>query len=521
MPLASSRVAELLSRLESGWPPLPYPPLDELLSVWNEEVAPIVIEKRETDAIYFRTGLPKSHLRGSGCVDCMAFSGASPELPAKAKEFVQQRSAPGQLLFVFGHSKAAESAALVVKSERCITFSRLRISQAWTSGHMLADCEAAIKDHVPIQMLMPYDITVSAAGAMFYGRKTELTKLLHEDNQSFAITGPGRIGKTSLAKKLEQELLFRGDPERPAVFFVDFMECADKSPTALARKIAMAIEPGRRADRTKPDDLARFIEFQRHRLGSKVTLIFDEVDEVCLTSLFREQLAVPARNDHARFILVGRSGLLRFTKDNSHPLASRLRVMRLGEIDAESARKLLLEPINDLGLEFENFDRTFDLVSRQTGRSPHMIQFYGQRLIELAMERGEKRILMRYADELKWDHQTACFFLSPLDDLKQEPLAHVIALALLKALPNQITPVTIQDLGRMHGLSISHSQAIEIGDILIGHNVLTWADGGGFKIANEALPEYAGKMGYLTRGLEEAKRCVPSSARLKVETTSA
>jgi hypothetical protein len=364
-------------------------------------------------------------------------------------------------------------------------------------------------------MLMPFDITVSAAGRMFYGRAAELGRLLHEDGQSFAVTGPGRIGKTSLVKRLRDVLVARGDPGRITAFVVDFLGSDDKSPNALARKIAMSIDSGRRADRTTSDSLVGFIEYQKHRLGCKPTLIFDEVDEVCMSSLFKDQITLSARHDHARFILVGKGGLLRFTKDNSRALSSRLRVIRLGEIDLEPARRLLCEPILDLGLEFEDFERTFDMVNRQTGRSPHMIQFFGQRLVELAAEQGSRRVLVQYVNDLKWDHQTACFFLSPLDDLKQEPLAHAAALALLKAAPSVITPITIQDIGRLNGLSLSHDEAVEIGDILVIQNILLWADGGGYRIASSALPEYAGKMGYLTRGLEEAKQLIPNSQRVK------
>ena len=233
-------------------------------------------------------------------------------------------------------------------------------------------------------------------------------------------------------------------------------------------------------------------------------LILDEVDEVCTTSLFREQISAPARHEHCRYILVGRGGLLRFTKDNSKPLASRLRVLRLAEIDIESARKLLFEPINELGLKCEDFERTFELVKRQTGRSP--IQFYGQRLVELAVEQSSQKILLRHVDQLKWDHSTATFFLSPLDDLRNSPTARFTALALLKVGWESITPGSIQEVGRLHGVSISHSEAVDIADTLVVQNILSWVEGGGYRIANEALPEYAGKMGYLTHGLEEARR---------------
>ena len=104
---------------------------------------------------------------------------------------------------------------------------------------------------------------------------------------------------------------------------------------------------------------------------------------------------------------------------------------------------------------------------------------------------------------------------SLLDDLKKEPLTRAVALALLKAARGEITPVTIQELGRMHGLEILHGDAVEIGDTLVIHNILSWAEGGCYRIANEALPEYAGKMGYLTKGLEEAKRQAISSLSAK------
>lgn len=81
-----------------------------------------------------------------------------------------------------------------------------------------------------------------------------------------------------------------------------------------------------------------------------------------------------------------------------------------------------------------------------------------------------------------------------------------------------ITPGTIQDVGRRFEVPIPHSQAVEIGDILVIQNILSWADSSwsgeaGYRIANEALPMYAGKMGYLTRGFEEAKAAAGAALR--------
>src|SRR5436190_305782 len=124
-----------MARLSAGWPALPYPPLEEMLAAWKEAVSPVPVSViREKDTLHFQASLPKSHLRGSQAVYCLAVSGATPELPTRIREFVRRCSAPGRLIFVFCFSEAAEAAAKsIVKSERCVIWGVRAISDAWPS----------------------------------------------------------------------------------------------------------------------------------------------------------------------------------------------------------------------------------------------------------------------------------------------------------------------------------------------------------------------------------------------------
>ena len=235
-------------------------------------MAPLEVFRQEADAIHFQTSLGNSRLRGVGSLRCLMLGGKSLTMGTAAEAFVRENSDQGRLLFFFCLSTAAEEAVRkAVRSDRCVIYGAEQVVESWSSDQFSVSCEKQVRGNVPLRMLTPYDITVSATGPMFYGREAELGRLSQEDGQSFAVTGAGRIGKTSLVKKYKAELLRKGDPAHDAVFYLDFFECDDKSPDSLARRIAMTMDSSRRADRTRADDLASFIEYQAHRLHRKPT----------------------------------------------------------------------------------------------------------------------------------------------------------------------------------------------------------------------------------------------------------
>jgi hypothetical protein len=322
---------------------------------------------------------------------------------------------------------------------------------------------------------------------------------------SFAIAGPSRIGKTSLVKRHQKELTRLRHPSALATFYVDCYACGENKPDGLARTIAMEIDGSSRSARMKLDDLMNFLRFQSHvRLGRPVELILDEVDEVCQSSVMGE-LARAARMGICRLILCGRGALLHTMLNQNSLLASRLELLRLEPLDERAARLLLLEPLLDFGLRVEEPDRLAEAVFGLTGRLPHLLQYYGRRLLELALQQRSETVSPRDIETLRWDFEAAQYFTSPLADLK-DPRSRLVAFSILNANGGQFTVPEVLDLAARAGLrDLHHLEAFQICNDLVINNVLAW-DKGSFRVANEALRYYARQLGFLDRVLEEARR---------------
>lgn len=504
---SSKNIAGTIEKLTAGWTEGPSPLVDEFLAFWKERVAPYEIRSRSAGALHFTTSLPNSRLRGAESIHCLALGGDAEGLGKMAEAFVREHSEPGRWLFFLSFSPAGDQALKATAGcERRVILSAEELRQILSEEDSIKALRGFVRRTIPVRSLMPYDILLSATGPMFYGRQAELKLLEEEDGQSFAVTGPSRIGKTSLVKRYRSQLFQRKDPSAQATFYIDCFEFQHRSPDAVARKIAMAIDAGSRAARTGADDIVGFLKQMKGHLGCRPTLILDEADEVCQSSLFYEQLNSAVRQGVCRLILSGRGNVLRLALGGKSGLAERLKPIFMRSLDNAAAKALLYEPMQELGIDFEDFDQCWQDLAGRTGRCPHLIQFYGQRLVELAHEEGIRRIQPRHLDLLHWDFTTVSYFLSPLDDLKQQPVPRAIALAILRSGAESFTTQEIQGIGASAGIVIGHDEAMETARTLVVQNVLGWNDGQGWRVANKALAEYAQRMGYLSGGFEEARR---------------
>jgi hypothetical protein len=342
---------------------------------------------------------------------------------------------------------------------------------------------------------------------MFFGRRGELDKLCFESDVSFAVAGPGRIGKTSLVNHYRRRLLPRlRDPQLHRTFHIDFYHCP-RDPNSVARFLAMKLDGSRRSNEITVNKLPDFLQYQRSQLGGPLNLLLDEVDNVCQSEAF-SALGEAAKRGYCRLVLIGKGELLDMMLYSETQLKQRLQLLRLSPLDEASARSLLLEPLSDLGFRIEDPDRLVEHVFRLTGRLPHLMQFFAKRLIELAIEEERNEISAAQVEMLKWDYDTAFFFLSPLDGKYLEnPEARLIAFLLLKERPAVITPAMLRSLVRRWDLALDEARALKLCNELVIHNVLTW-NREGFQIANEALADYASSFGLLNSAIETARRAL-------------
>jgi hypothetical protein len=102
----------------------------------------------------------------------------------------------------------------------------------------------------------------------------------------------------------------------------------------------------------------------------------------------------------------------------------------------------------------------------------------------------------------------AQFFIRPLAMLYDTDV-RLIALLLLKSGKNFFSVTDIINLAEAEGVRVTHARMLEICLELFINNILMWY-GGHYHIANDGLPLYAGKLGYLDRALNDARRTFQS-----------
>ena len=495
----------LIEALAKDWATKQYTHADEFVHRWGEIFQTDTAVKHYGDnSLRFTCDLGSIRLHGMAEVQCLVLGGEDAATLQAVRDFKQRMGNSGGLPFVLATSQYAwEQAHANLPRGRYLLLSPGELGQLFREQKPAARLKELLRTQIPLQRLIPYNHLLSVEGGMFFGRHSESDKLFYESDVSFAVAGPGRIGKTSLIKQYMRKLIRERDSQKTRTFLIDFYNCQN-DPNSVARFIAMRMDASRRSHEVTSSKLLDFLQYQRFQLGGPLNLLLDEVDHVCQNEAF-SILGEAAKLGHCRLILIGKGELLNMMLYSETQLKQRLQLLRLTALNESDARSLLLEPLTDLGFRLEDPDKLVEPVFRLTGRLPHLMQFFAKRLAELALEEKRGEISAAQAEMLKWDYDTAFFFLSPLNEKYLEnPEVRLIAFLLLKERPAEITPAKVCSLALQHEVVFDEVHALKRCNELVIHNVLVW-NRGGFQIANEALIEYAQHFGLLNGALESAR----------------
>jgi hypothetical protein len=505
-PLRSTKsrsLSGLFGRLAEGWSESQPGLALELVQVWRDSFQSGTEVKEVGEGLaYFTTDVSEICLRGCDDLHCLLLARPESEALAAVQEFRRRAAAPGRLLVILScREDAFRAVKSLIGQGLCLVLSP---AEALTlletpSVHYF---KKLLRWKVPLRALIPYNSLRPALGNLFVGRHAELHRLIQEEEVSWAIAGPGRIGKTSLAKEYRRRLIQSHDPRVPRLVEIDFYPCGDTSSQGVARFFAMGTESSSRSDRMTADGLVDFLRYQRAKRGGPLELLLDEVDEVCRGIAF-DRIGEAARLGLCRLILCGRGELLGMMLSQSAPLACRVELLRPAPLEETEARDLIVRPLTDLGLTVEEPQRLMDRLYRLTGRLPHLLQLYGKSLAERAIDENASRISLSAVDSLDCNFEIAQHVTSPLAEL-DDPEERFLALSLLKELPGEIAVAAAQALVTRYGFVLSQHRTLEILNRLVVANILSWRRGR-FGIANEALRSYAEVLGFLDTGLEEAR----------------
>ena len=301
---------------------------------------------------------------------------------AKVAEYADRELAYGEVLFVVAPADTHVPTSL--RQERPVAMldepSVRAISGIPKQDAAMAEFTKLLAGQVPPSLLAPWNPTRVAVGGRFYGRDKELASLTRERDTDFAISGPRRIGKTSLMRR-SVEITNRGLPrEHPVAFYISCQGARDRDAVIARITDSARSSTGDPAPSTGSTDVHRlWQEVAETMNGSRLLFYLDEMDDVLLWDLDNDRalskdLAWASENGYARFVLAGGHELARISTADRFPFSKKIATIRLGPPQEKHARRLIEEPMKDM-LFRVNYETTKHVLQR-SGRLPHLIHFF-------------------------------------------------------------------------------------------------------------------------------------------------
>jgi hypothetical protein len=500
-PLGERSLLALLAKVSSGWSADHSGVVEELIRRLRQKLSSSFETKCvDDDCLRLEVDLRSIHLRGMNEAPCLVMSGGGNI--KVAREFLRQSSQPRLVPFVLTLSESAlEMAKEIFPRGRFLLLSPGEVKELMRADNAHVYFTSRLREQIPTNRLVPYNILLPADDVTFFGRRSELDRLCNDEMTSYAIAGPGRVGKTSLVKRYESEMKRRRDPRMHCREYLSFLECNDKGSDGVARFVGMKVMASSRSDSMDTDKLLSSLKHHFRGIGGPMDLLMDEVDLVCQTEAF-SILGEAARMGLCRIILCGRGVLLRTMLDDKAPLANRLSLIRLGPLEQSAATELIVKPLTDLGFVFQDQEAFVEKTLRLTGCLPHLVQFYGKQLSEMVTAGGGNEIRMAHLDEFMSDFINVQFLIQPLNDLA-DPDTRLAGLLLVKEDAKNYPVKKVQDLMARFKVKLSIRRAMEVCNELVINNVLTWQNNL-YRVANEGLGHYARTTEYLDQAILEA-----------------
>jgi hypothetical protein len=147
----------------------------------------------------------------------------------------------------------------------------------------------------------------------------------------------------------------------------------------------------------------------------------------------------------------------------------------------------------DLGFSVEAASRIKAEIFNLTSGMPHLIQGYGDLLVDLAIRRNTDTISFDDVNSVREDYLTFIYALGPLQDLSDN-LSRLVALLLIKRDLRDITVHLVTDLLQAEGFHVDTAKATEICNDLVICNVLIWKNAG-YRVANLDIARHARNVG--------------------------
>lgn len=250
----------------------------------------------------------------------------------------------------------------------------------------------------------PYILNNATPARMFYGREREAATVLQTiATNSVAILGSRRIGKTSLIRRLLQELgkmrfqTFFGDCQTVRTWG-DFGDLARRK-----WEVELPTE-------FRPDNLADLVAQLSARGEGQVIILLDEIDQLLDWDSLTSSDSVPegffracrslSQEGAAHFVFSGERRIANRLWDPLSPHWNFCREVQLAQLDKTDALSLLVDPLRAMNIEIVDGPAFEDVAWSRTSGHPQIVQYLGDRLIRSLDDRTDRRNLTLSAEDV-------------------------------------------------------------------------------------------------------------------------
>ncbi|MCB0171378.1 MAG: ATP-binding protein [Anaerolineae bacterium] len=312
-------------------------------------------------------------------------------------------------------------------------------TQIQNSNSPTSETLQILLSQMPRSQLAPYETNKPVVGNQFFGRRSEINKVLQHPDTNYLFIGIRRIGKTSLLKEIKRQM-DHIDPPKNGQTRRLYVDCTViSSEEEFLQTLTFQLAPTElkllmgRAAQSKRYQSMMFDRFYSMH-GGPITFLIDELDRLLVHlsnhwDLF-DALRAASSAGKARFIMAGFRQALDASTNQQSPFFNLATSIRLGRLKRSDIKDMIVGPMERLHIHIQNREGVINRINRETASLPNYVQFYCKTLLEQLDEKGGDTIT---EDDLRAIYENREFRDFILDTFMSntEPFERVLVYALI------------------------------------------------------------------------------------------
>ena len=260
-----------------------------------------------------------------------------------------------------------------------------------------------ILEQSDLTKISPFVINSTTPKQMYYGREKEEATLINTlASHSIALLGSRKIGKTSLLRNARDSL-------KSAGFSPFFLDCQTVNNWEAFGEMASRYWNINLPATFEPKNLFDMVKVFKQKNNKNVVFLLDEIDQLVNWDSLHEKELVPeaffkacrtiSQNGEAQFVFSGERTISEKLWDPHSPHWNFCKPLQLRQLDKDSTRELILQPLNALQIQIDDIEKFVEKVWIVTSGHPQIVQFLGDQLVnKLNMLPASDRALLSPAE---------------------------------------------------------------------------------------------------------------------------